>query len=463
MKLSRAAIAAFLRYRLRQKVDEHHYPAPYALIRIWEDQGDNRSDMLRAEAESVAALITGRQAKGLIRCFFLREELKKHGKKQDFSGHHLHVIGAGVMGGDIAAWCALQGMQVTLQDQTVEKIAPAIARAEKLFQRKLHASHLRIAARDRLQADPDGFGISKADLVIEAIFENLQAKQELYHHIEPLMKKGAILASNTSSIPLDDLAAGLKKPERLVGLHFFNPVARMQLVEVIASRMTDEKVAATAAAFAHKIRKLPLPTKSTPGFLVNRVLMPYLMEAMMMVDEGKAPEMIDRAATAFGMPMGPILLADQVGLDICLSVAKTLQSHFGGDIPSRLERMVASGKLGKKSGEGFYHYKKGRAVLHRHNDDGDDITDRLILRLLNESLACLREGVVESADLLDAGMVFGTGFAPFHGGPVHYITTEGASSLLLRFKALEARYGQRFQADEEWHALVSKISEEEDA
>jgi len=227
---------------------------------------------------------------------------------------------------------------------------------------------------------------------------------------------------------MDDLATVLAVPERLVGIHFFNPVAKMKLVETIAGKKTAKETLDIAQSFVTQIRKLPLPVKSSPGFLVNRILMPYLMEAVNMVDEGKQAEVIDQAATDFGMPMGPITLADTVGLDICLAVAQDLADVTGDKIPEFLQTWVEQGRLGKKSGQGFYRYNKGKPAKSKvsvSSKELQEITDRLITRIVDEAKRCLDEGVVEDADLLDAGMVFGTGFAPFRGGVMKYAADEG--------------------------------------
>jgi len=269
------------------------------------------------------------------------------------------VLGAGVMGGDIAAWCVLRGMTVTLQDQSVERIAPAVGRAAKFFERKLRDKKLARFALDRLIADPQGDGVRRADVIIEAIFENLEAKQALFADIEARAKPDALLASNTSSLKLADIAAKFRDPSRLVGIHFFNPVAMMPLVEVVAGEGTSPAVAQQAAAFVRRIDKLPLPVKSAPGFLVNRVLAPYLGAAMRCIDEGIAPEAIDEAALAFGMPMGPIELADTVGLDICVAVGRMLAP----DAPPspKVAALIAAGHLGRKTGRGFYDYSPAAA------------------------------------------------------------------------------------------------------
>jgi 3-hydroxyacyl-CoA dehydrogenase/enoyl-CoA hydratase/3-hydroxybutyryl-CoA epimerase len=272
-----------------------------------------------------------------------------------------------------------------------------------------------------------------------------------------------VLATNTSSIPLDVLSDCLSDPSRLVGIHFFNPVAMMQLVEIVTAENTDPEVAAKAAAFTRHIDRLPLPVTSTPGFLVNRVLMPYLLEAVVMESEGVSASVIDKAALDFGMPMGPIALADTVGLDICLAVADTLSRTLSKDsaveVPAKLRAMVESGKLGKKSGQGFYVYpknKKGKPEMPK-GGKGDyrpaGIQDRLVLRMINEARACLREAVVTDAELLDAGIIFGTGFAPFRGGPMHYVESQGEDKLLKKMCNLHKTHGERFNPDASWQGV----------
>ncbi len=452
-RLLRPQVARYMKKKLAAKVDERHYPAPYALLDLWTRHIDDRYRMLTEEANSVARLIVGDTAQNLIRVFFLQEKLKALGKDVDFAPRHVHVVGAGVMGGDIAAWCAVQGLNVSLQDQSPERIAPAIKRARALFEQRLREPRLVSAAMDRLMPDTRGHGVARADVVIEAIFENADAKRELYRTLEPRMKPEALLATNTSSIPLEMLGAALDDPGRLVGLHFFNPVAKMQLIEIVRGTNTDARAIARATAFARRIDRLPLPVRSHPGFLVNRVLMPYLMEAVAALGDGIGAEVIDRAATAFGMPMGPVELADTVGLDICLSVAENLSDQLGLEVPDRLRRAVDAGHLGRKSGRGFYAWRNGKPVKGREDSRQQapaDLTDRLVLALLNEAVACLREGIVDDADALDAGIVFGTGFAPFRGGPIHYIRHHGINTLRERLLTLNHSHGARFDPDEGW-------------
>ncbi|KTD41416.1 3-hydroxyacyl-CoA dehydrogenase NAD-binding domain-containing protein [Legionella parisiensis] len=446
----RKPIAALMRRTIAKRVRREHYPAPYAIVDLWEKEGGTGDRAYLKEIDSVEHLVsTGITSKNLIRAFTLRERLKGFAKGSNFNANHVHVIGAGVMGGDIAAWCALRGLRVTLQDQSYTQIAPAIGRAYDLYKKKLRKPRLIQAAMDNLIPDPEGHGIARADVIIEAVFENLAVKQEIMKKVEKLAKKDAIIATNTSSIPLDEMSSVMINPNRLVGIHFFNPVAKMDLVEVVSSTQTSKKVELNSCAFVNQIGKLPLPVKSSPGFLVNRVLMPYLMECVQLLDEGYSAETIDEAALSFGMFMGPVELADTVGLDVGLAVAENLTGHFGGTVPQKLRDMVKAGKLGRKTGQGLYQYKNGKPIKKQPTTPiPPHIADRLILRMVNESAACLREGVVADADLLDAGMIFGTGFAPFRGGPMNYAKDFGSNNLENLFKTLESKYGERFKVDE---------------
>ena len=457
-------VAKMLRREVAKKARKDHYPAPWALIDLWVRHFDDRRRMLEAEAASVARLMTGRTSRNLVRVFGLQEKLKALGKQQSFEPAHVHVVGGGVMGGDIAAWCAMQGFPVSIQDREHETLGRVVKRAFDLYRKKLKPRRNATAALDRLMPDLPGHGLRKAELVIEAIFEDAQVKRDLFAEVEPRVPENAILATNTSSIPLQELAPALKRADRLVGMHFFNPVAKMPLVEIVHGPATSADTIEKASAFARRIRRLPLPVTSTPGFLVNRVLMPYLMEAVVMVEEGIPLAVIDRVATDFGMPMGPIELADTVGLDICLKVAENLTGHFGGEVPGILRDKVQQGRLGKKSGEGFYVFRKGRPVKpapEKGYSPPTDLQDRLILRLLNEVVACLREQVVADGDLADAGIVFGTGFAPFRGGPVRYIHERGPRQLHALLESLSHSHGERFTPDAGWQKLVEDAPEED--
>lgn len=424
-------VAAQARKQVAQRARPEHYPAPYAILDMWQHYGGNALAVPAGKASSLDAIFRSATTRNLVRVFFLQERLKAFGKSdgggEAVAPRHIHVVGAGVMGGDIAAWCALRGMTVTLQDQTVERIAPAIARAAKLFEKKLRDRKAARFVLDRLIPDPQGSGVRQADVVIEAIFENLDAKRQLFASIEAQAKPDAILASNTSSLKLADIATVLKHPGRLVGIHFFNPVAMMPLVEVVAGTTTDPAVAARAAAFVRKIDKLPLPVKDAPGFLVNAVLAPYMHEAMRCVDEGMAPETVDAAALAFGMPMGPLELADTVGLDVAVAAGKQLAATSGTEegnmaTPQKLAALVEGGKLGKKTGCGFYAYVDGKAQKGQPGSMQAGLAERLIRPLLAATQRLVAQGVVADAELADAGVIFGTGFAPFTGGPMNYLS-----------------------------------------
>ncbi len=451
----RNLLAEYMKKQVAKKAPRQHYPAPYALLDVWANYYGDHQRMMEEEANSVARLIQGEKVRNLVRVFFLQTRLKGLGDKKSFIPQHVHVIGAGTMGGDIAAWCALRGFTVTLQDREAKYLSNAFKRANQLFAKRLKTTPQRNAAIDRLIPDVDGAGVEKADVIIEAIFEDIDAKQAIYRDVEARMKPDAVLATNTSSIPLETLATVLKQPDRLVGIHFFNPVAMMPLVEIVASKSTSEQTLMQATAFTQHIGKLPLPVKSSPGFLVNRILMPYLVEAFTLYDEGVAPEAIDKAATDFGMPMGPVELADTVGLDICQSVAQNLSEAYAIEVPAGLNRFVEKKHLGKKTGRGFYQYKNGKPVRDKDVDLGDQesIQNRLVFRFINEAAACLQEGIVEDKDLLDAGIIFGTGFAPFRGGPMNYSLDQGVDSVVSSMGDYADRFGDRFKPATGWSLL----------
>jgi 3-hydroxyacyl-CoA dehydrogenase / enoyl-CoA hydratase / 3-hydroxybutyryl-CoA epimerase len=412
-------VASQARKQVAARARPEHYPAPYAIIDLWQKHDGNATET----PEIIDRIVGSNTTRNLVRIFFLQERLKAFGKEADVPLKRLHVVGAGVMGGDIAAWAAQRGFTVTLQDQSLDRIAPAIARAKKLFERNRDKLAQR-AAFDRLIPDPTGEGARHADVVIEAIYENLDAKRSLLADLEKRMRPDAILATNTSSLRLEDLATALAAPTRLVGIHFFNPVAKMPLVEVVEAAGTDAAVLARACAFVRAIDKLPLPVKSAPGFLVNAVLAPYLHEAMLCIDEGVAPETIDAAMLAFGMPMGPIELADTVGLDIAMAAGSQLTD--AAEAPRCLAERVARGDLGRKSGRGFYEFRDGKPVKASVGTAPSGLAERLVKPLVERTRKLVDNGIVADADLAEAGVIFGTGFAPFTGGPLSY-TASGRS------------------------------------
>jgi len=426
----RKLLARVMRKQVAARANPEHYPAPFELIEAWEAHGDDPQGMMAEESKRVGKLIAGDTSKSLRRVFFLMERLKAIGRKSKIEVRRVHVVGAGVMGGDIAAWCVLQGLDVTLQDRELKYIEPALARAKSLFRKKLRDRNKVDGAMSRLLPDVDGKGVANADVIIEAIFEDVEAKRELFAKIEPVMKPGAVLATNTSAIPLKEISSVLKKPERLIGIHFFNPVAKMPLVEVVYDETSDPQQVARGAAFCGAINRFPLPVKSSPGFLVNRVLAGYMSKAMSMhLERGIPIEILDKAATTFGMPMGPVELADTVGLDVCLKVVTLLGGESAKREASLLQEKVHAGELGKKTGKGFYTWEKGKPRREK-SDEGqyvlDEITDVLMKPYFDACESALADGIVEDAEVLDAGMIFGTGFAPFRGGPLYYLEQRGA-------------------------------------
>lgn len=448
----RQILAPILVKQAAAKARKEQYPAPFALIETWR-RGGGLAQRLRNEARAVAKLAGTPTARNLIRVFFLQERLKSLAGGAEHGIKHVHVVGAGVMGGDIAAWCALRGFDVTLQDREMKFVQPALDRAKTMFEKKLKTPDRIQPALARLKADVEGNGISDADLLIEAIFENAQAKEALYKGAEPKMKSDALLATNTSSIPLDELRKTVQKPARFLGLHYFNPVALMPLVEIVRQDELDPAVEKRALAFCKAIDKLPVPVAGSPGFLVNRTLMPYMLEAARAYSEGIPAPVIDKAAKKFGMPMGPIELADTVGLDVAASVGAELGPFLGLDIPASIGELAQNGKRGKKDGEGFYKWVDGKA--HKPEVDPnvvapDDLEDRIVLPLINEAVACLHDRVVDDADLLDAGLIFGTGFAPFRGGPIQYVRDTGADALVAKLESLAVKYGERFKPRPGW-------------
>ena len=452
--LMRRTIAKRMRTETAKRASELHYPAPFALIDLWEAHGGDRAAMQRAELDSFVRLLSTDTAQNLIRAFFLREGLKARADaKERDRVSHVHVVGAGSMGGDIAGWCALKGLTVTLSDIDPALIGKAVARTRDLCRHR-HRSKLETRdVLDRLIPDPAGDGVAKADLVIEAVPEKRAIKRQVYAQLEARMARDAVLATNTSSIPLETLREDLARPERLVGLHFFNPVARLELVELVHHDAASERAMARARAFLGQIDRLPAPVKSAPGFLVNRALMPMLGEAMLLLEEGVAAPSVDKAAERFGLPLGPIEMADRVGLDICVDVADMLAERLEIDMPempARLREMVAAGDLGRKTGRGFYRWSEKGPEKGEAGFSDETMTDRLVLPLLNACMTCLREGVVEDEDIVDAAMIFATGFAPFRGGPMRYARARGFEEVKAALERLAEAHGPRFAPDPGW-------------
>ena len=458
--IARQVLAPTMLKQVARKAPKAHYPAPYALVESWRRGGGGIAQQLAGERKAVVKLASTPTARNLIRVFFLQERLKSVGGK-DSGIRKVHVVGAGVMGGDIAAWSAYKGFDVTLNDREQRFLDAAQQRAQVLFAKKVKDEAKRADVAARLKSDLASDGAADADLVIEAIIEQAEAKRELYAAVEPKMKADALLVTNTSSIPLDELRGHIARPAQFAGLHYFNPVALMPLVEIIHHAAMAPQTQERLAAFCRKLDKLPVPVAGTPGFLVNRVLFPYMLEAMTAYAEGIPGPVIDKAAVKFGMPMGPIELVDTVGLDVAAGVGAELAPFLGLAIPAALQSPPGQGKRGKKDGQGLYKWENGKAIKPEVPKDykaPEDLEDRLILPLVNEAVACLHDGVVADADLLDAGVIFGTGFAPFRGGPIQYVRETGVDALLQRLQLLQAHHGPRFAARPGWDNPGLKIT-----
>ena len=408
------AAAAFTK-RLRPD----HTPAPFAILDHIADHAPDAKAISNAEKRIFPALMMSPASDGLRRVYQLNDMVKKTARG-DSGFSAVHVIGAGVMGGDIAAVAAMSGFQVTLHDMNKEAIDGAIDRARTLYERRLKTPEKINAAMDRLVADPDGAGLAGADLIIEAVAERLDIKQAVFKSAEENAKAEAVLATNTSSIPLEDIAAVLTTPSRLIGLHFFNPVPVLPLVEVIASRQSDDAAMAKGMSFAGQLKKMPIRCQSSPGFVVNRALLPYINAGVAEMLAGGNADEIDQALINYGMPMGPIELADQIGLDVMFDASTPL--GMADEVAKTYQEMIANGTIGRKSGQGFYQWDDKKALRDRGVYEAQSqiaLAARLLQPMIDECNAAVHEGVVASADHADAAMIFGVGFPGFRGGPLH--------------------------------------------
>ena len=408
------AAAAFTK-RLRPD----HTPAPFAILDHIADHAPDAKAISNEEKRIFPALMMSPASDGLRRVYQLNDMVKKTARG-DSGFSAVHVIGAGVMGGDIAAVAAMSGFQVTLHDMNKEAIDGAIDRARTLYERRLKTPEKINAAMDRLVADPDGAGLAGADLIIEAVAERLDIKQAVFKSAEENAKAEAVLATNTSSIPLEDIAAVLTTPSRLIGLHFFNPVPVLPLVEVIASRQSDDAAMAKGMSFAGQLKKMPIRCQSSPGFVVNRALLPYINAGVAEMLAGGNADEIDQALVNYGMPMGPIELADQIGLDVMFDASTPL--GMADEVAKTYQEMIANGTIGRKSGQGFYQWDDKKALRDRGVYEAQSqiaLAARLLQPMIDECNAAVHEGVVASADHADAAMIFGVGFPGFRGGPLH--------------------------------------------
>ena len=397
-----------------------HTPAPFAILDHVKRHGHSASEMSAGEMDIFPDLMVGSASKSLRRVYHLTDKIRKTARG-DSAISNVHVVGAGVMGGDIAAVAAMSGLMVTLSDMNPKATELAIDRATKLFERRLKSDDKITAAKHRLKSDPQSDGAKNADLIIEAVAEKLSVKQAVFADLEKIIKPNAVLATNTSAIPLEDIAKVLADPSRLIGLHFFNPVPVLPLIEVIWSLHSNQDIVTRGMRFAGQIGKMPIRCKSSPGFLVNRALLPYMFGAMEAVASGESPEKIDQALVDFGMPMGPIELSDQVGLDVCLDVGIILGMGPGAE--KLLKSKCREQTLGRKTGSGFYEWSENRAVRSRESLEpkvSNKMARRMLAPMVDECRKAVQEGVVDSADDADAGMIFGTGFPGFRGGPINW-------------------------------------------
>jgi 3-hydroxyacyl-CoA dehydrogenase/enoyl-CoA hydratase/3-hydroxybutyryl-CoA epimerase len=442
-----------------------HYPAPLkALEVVVAGLTASHAQSLENERRAFIELASGATAQNLIRVFFLQERSKKLSVKTDQPSRKINralVVGAGLMGSGIAQWLSARGLRVVLKDVAPEPLGKGLQSIHKIYRdtvkRRIFSEAEAQAGIDRILPVYEDIPWRDVDLVIEAAVEKLDLKQQIFHRIAEQIPNCQVIASNTSALSIDAIANGLADPGKVVGIHFFNPVHRMQLVEVVQGSKTSPQTLATAVQFVKSIGKLPVLVKDSPGFLVNRILLPYMMEAFNLFSEGYRLERIDRAMLDFGMPMGPLRLTDEVGLDVSLHVGSDLAQRVQHLPPlnNAIDRMLAQGWLGRKSGKGFYDYsssaERPNPELSAYQPqseptDGDDtvLRDRLVLVMINEAGRCLEEKVVTDPADVDFAMIMGTGWAPFRGGPLRYADSIGISTLVARLRELSQKGGDYF-------------------
>jgi 3-hydroxyacyl-CoA dehydrogenase/alkylation response protein AidB-like acyl-CoA dehydrogenase/enoyl-CoA hydratase/carnithine racemase len=452
-------IAARLRPKLLKKT-RGHYPAVLKALEVV-TRGISLliPESLALERDGILELMQGDVCRNLIRVFLLQERAKKrvlvggapHSESKPVA--RTAVIGSGVMGAGIAQWLSSRKLPVILRDINTEQVAKGMASIAKVYQdgAKRHVfTPLEVReGMDRIQPAPMEVPLRQMDLVIEAAVEKLELKKKIFQQLDELAGDDTMLATNTSALPISDLAAGTRRPERVLGLHFFNPVHRMQLVEIVAARQTSPEVLQRALRFVQQIGKLPVIVKDSPGFLVNRILMPYLVEAGNLFDGGAGVADLDEAMLDFGMPMGPMALLDEVGIDVAMHVAQTLAASYSDRmvIPGSLGKMVQAGLLGRKTGRGFYIHEKGKKPQPNRDlpftpqdsrPDALQLQERMVLLMINEAARCLEEQVVTDPADVDFAMIMGTGFAPFRGGPLRYADSVGAAMLVAKMDRLVA-------------------------
>ncbi|HEV7921423.1 MAG TPA: 3-hydroxyacyl-CoA dehydrogenase NAD-binding domain-containing protein [Thermoanaerobaculia bacterium] len=454
-----------------------HYPAPLAAIDVMEyglSAGIEKG--LQREVEAVAPLILGEVAQNLVRLFFLMEDSKKDPfPAKPLEVRHAGVLGAGVMGGGIAQTIADKTeANVRMRDINWAALKGGLKAAAKLWKRQV--DRRRISRGDmarklaRITTTTDWSGFSRVDGVIEAVVESLKVKRLVLAEFEAIARPDAIFATNTSTIPITDIAAEAERPENVVGMHFFNPVDRMPLVEVIRGKKTSDVAAVTVAAFARKMGKTVVYTNDGPGFVVNRILGPYMNEAGFLLEEGNTIESLDKAMTDFGMPMGPMALLDEVGIDVAAKVAVILTDAFGARMQKStvVEKLYEDGRHGKKNGKGLYLYNDGKrqdpdpsvykvlGIKSPHPAEAKQTVERMLLAMINEAALILDEKIVATAGELDLAMIMGTGFPPFRGGLLRYADSLGLPYIMSRLDEFSSRYGTRYTATAPLRRLAEK-------
>ncbi|MBI2517973.1 MAG: enoyl-CoA hydratase/isomerase family protein [Opitutae bacterium] len=447
-----------------------HYPAPLKALEVCAAAlGGPLEAGLALERAAFLELVKTDACRSLMSIFFLQERAKKL-KAPDADGmgrtvRHTAVIGAGVMGAGIAQWVSARGYPVLLKDVSPDALAKGLAAAGKIYRdaakRRVFTEVEARAGLERITPAHTDVPLANVDLVIEAAVEKLELKQKIFRQLEARCGPHTVLATNTSALSIDAIAGGLADPGRVVGIHFFNPVHRMQLVEIVRGPRTAPAALDTAVTFVKSLGKLPVLVKDSPGFLVNRILLPYMVESVRLFNEGCDVRRIDQVMLDFGMPMGPLRLTDEVGLDVAQHVAVDLQNRLPKPVPinDTLVQIMTKGWLGKKSGRGFYNFgdKKGakeepnpelafaQAAGQGRTQDDATLRDRLVLVMVNEAARCLEEGVVGAPEDVDFGMIFGTGWAPFRGGPLRYADTLGTSEIVQRLEKLQVGVASYFE------------------
>lgn len=450
------------------------YPAHLAAIDVMEaGYRDGISAGLEAEAQAAAGLILGDVAKNLVRLFFMMEETKKDGGPKPSEVRSAGVLGAGLMGAGIAQAIADRDVPVRMKDINYEALASGMRSASKVWRKKLERK--RISRNEMglklalITPAADWSGFASVDLLIEAVLEKIEVKQAVLKEFESVSKPHAIFATNTSTIPITAIAATASRPENVIGMHFFSPVDKMPLLEIIRGEKTSDETLSTAVGFGRKLGKTVVVCNDGPGFIVNRILGPYINEAGFLLQEGNTVEAIDQAMIEFGMPLGPLELLDQVGIDVAGKAAEVLVGAFGDRVqPSRLvDKALGDGRLGKKNGKGVYVWKDGKregadasiyplmGVSPRGGASREEMQDRMVLAMINEAARILDEKIAFSAADVDIAMIFGTGFPPFLGGLLRYADARGAANVARALHELEKKGMVRFAPSEPLQRLAA--------